>query len=157
MANEAGKLWCPCEWADEIMPSLQSSPDRFVDRIDGQWKLIPPADSGDREIDWYCRDLEDGQVVEFMWHEGYGSRILTVNVDRTFSLDREIPDNTTHVCLAGDFDALAGSLGELVASGDLGMPLEAGEYEILAYFWSDGVPFRFDAASGVFRLSPGSN
>lgn len=146
----ADRKWLPTEWADEVSPTPEESPDKFIERDGERWVLRPPVGNAFRDEEYLRIAIEPGQVVDFMATEHFGYRIVTVNTDRTFSVDRPYPEKTTHFW--GGDDQLAHTLAELV-NGDPELPgmydpLEPGEHEIAVYWWSDSLPFRFDVDSG---------
>jgi hypothetical protein len=156
------RKWLPAEWADEIVPDMEASPDAYIEREGEGWGLRLPVGnasrSDDHEEDCWHTKIEPGRVVNFMWTESYGTFDLTVNDDddRTWSTDRPIPATASHFWLPFDVDTLADSVDELVREA----ALDPGEYTMGAYHWSDYVPFRFEVdadGAGRFVSCAGAN
>lgn len=154
--SDVARKWFPVEWLDEMNPLPLESPDAFIEREGDGWCLRLPEGDSDRENDFYHMTVVPGQVVGFEWTESYGDLTMTVHEDRTFTLDRAIPEGATHFYEHSE-GMLTNSLSEMVEGADR---LEPGEYEISAYTWSDAIPHRFDVdadGNGHFTPSAGAN
>lgn len=155
-----GRQWLPADWLDEVNPTLLDSPDAFIERVGDGWGLRLPVGDSERDNTFYQTAIEPGQIVNFLWTEHYGDRTLTMNADRTWSLDEPAPAGATHF-----YEYTQGMLSDSVDSlvngdaPDCGVtdPLDPGEYVISTYTWSDSIPFLFDiddGGNGRFILCP---
>lgn len=149
--------WCPADWLDEIVPCLAKDPAELAVKGEGgSWILIDDIANLDDEEDGCRISLEPGQIVNFCAHRHYGSFLLTVHDDRSFTIDGPIPQDATHFALReADFEQMHDTIEHLVSYGDpesyngfSGSPLAADQHQISAWFWSDEIPFRFDIEDG---------
>lgn len=143
MPDHTNRRWMPAEWLDEINTCLLDSPDAFIQRDNDRWVLRLPDDHEDRANEFYSMEVEPGQVVEFMWTEAYGDRVLTIAPDRSYTLDQPLDPDTTHLYHYEEY-YIAESIEELLEGGPSCDALPPGEHVLQTYRWSDAVPYRFD-------------
>lgn len=149
------RTWIPTDWLDEMVTGMAAHPTAFLRRNDaGVLELRPlPDDETSLEKDgvaeWRIKPLKEGDVVLFSWTENYGTGLLTVRPDRSWTCDTEFPDTATHFWLPYDVSTMESSVGALVSGeGDWnpdGEPLEPGEHEVGAYTWGPAVAFKVRA------------
>ncbi|MBR0649539.1 hypothetical protein GXW78_07700 [Roseomonas terrae] len=157
--DDPEKTWVPADWVDEITPPPRATPDAWIVlAADGAPMLAGCHDGplGDRTPEGgedttsfgNPRLLRDGDVVVFMFTRNWGTAVLTVNQDGTWSVDREMPPEATSVWIPGDHETVDGDVAALVENCSL--QHEIGDHEIEYFEWSDGDPFVFDAANRRF-------
>ncbi|MBT9373214.1 hypothetical protein [Rhizobium sp. CSW-27] len=134
----------PENWADEIIPPPQSSPDAFIRKTAEGFQLYPVGwNVVDEEKSYYVQPLEQGDVIRFIEHRHHGLYTLHIAEDGSFDVPPGIPAEANCFMLEGDLegDTLSSSLQEFVESDAVE---RGGSYEIEAYYWSDeGTPYRF--------------
>lgn len=149
--RDAETRYLPADWLDEIIPTPRADPNEFVMFNEAiGWHLRDPDEAEPFEAeDGWCTPLQPGQVVKFSANRVFGDFTLTVD-GSGYVTDRQIPAEANCFRLDHDTDTLASSLEELVnGSGWMHDPLQPGEYDIDAYWWSDEeYPFRFDIVDG---------
>lgn len=146
------RKWLPAEWMDETVPTLGSNPADFLKRnTEGVLMLTPIDGKTDDPDEWPpSTPIQPGAVSGFCWTEQYGAATLTVEVGedgRRWRCDVDYPDTATHFAISGDWDTMTSSIEALVTGrdgewGTEGEGLDAGEYVIEAWTWSDPVWFR---------------
>lgn len=146
--------WLPAEWLDESIPSeLLSNPDQYIEKQpDGTWLLCFPVGHYARDEDWKLV-IEPGQIVEWLTTEYFGDLTLTIRDDGSFFTNSPVPFLANRFWSQDDWEISADSLKELVAEGDCGKPLEAGEATIGTCCWTDNIYKRFEidaAGNGRF-------
>lgn len=141
--NSSKPLWIPAEWLDEVNPTMFESPDTYIEKQADVWWLRLPKGDPDRDNEFYRMAIEPGQIVQFLTMQRHGELSLILKADRSFVIDDEPPAGTTHFYEAST-GAIADSLKDLVEPGETGAALDPGEYEVMAYTWSDHIPMRFD-------------
>lgn len=145
-----GRKWLPSDWMDEMPPQTGAAPDAFLRRHPDTGTLqLWPLDASNHEpesIGWMVRDLKDGDVVSFMWHEGHGGREMAVKADGSWTLDKPFPDSAN--CfddddgnweVIGNLDAVASTVH---GSGEGEFPRLVG---VIGWTWSAGSNFRLVA------------
>ncbi|QXZ79643.1 hypothetical protein [Rhizobium sp. L51/94] len=150
--------WYPEAWLDgDVGPASVPDPCDLVHQVNGAWVLADDLEDGEEA---FCRmEIEPGQVVQFLCTRHYGTYILTVGVDGSFSLDRPHPADATHFAhTEASSESMSYSLQELVNSGHpedvmAERPLDKGENEIEIWFWSEAVPFRFEVEDGAPKFT----
>lgn len=146
------RKWLPTDYADECCPDPLVSPTAWVVmRKDGSWELA----ANDIADEPASVPLVEGQIVQFMWTEDFGSADLWYESDGTFSVDPEEPRAPAggHMCVAfdGDPESVSDSVASLVESlRDMGESVGADTIHFFAWS-SDSVPFVF--RNGEFKPS----
>ncbi len=138
------------------MPSLGATPYALLGRcLHVVLQLHPLAPNEEDGPYWRIKSLKDGDVVGFCWTEDRGWRTMTINADRTWSLDSPFPDDTNCFCdstglldvegeLSGVAEALADDARELPKS-----------FDVKGWTWSDELTFRVRALeSGAAHFEP---
>lgn len=152
IGSPSTRLWIPADWVDESNPTMLDRADSYIEKQADIWWLRLPKDDPERDNEFYRMAVEPGQIVKFLWMERHGEISLILKADRTFITDQEPPSGTTHF-YEYSTGAIAGSLKDLVEADETGAPLDPGEYDVMAYTWSDEIPMRFDVdAEGQGRF-----
>ena len=135
------RKWLPTEWLDEVVPEPQDSPDAFISPVgDSALELRAPTEP--REDGFYVSPLTEGQIVEFVAFDDYGTLQLTIHADRTFETDDPVPAGATLFMLEGEPDTISGSIEEMVRNLD--DPIDPGTYTVAAYSWQRHASFRLE-------------
>lgn len=149
------RLWLPAEWEDEVVPKMQASPDDYIQRVAGGFRLGLQPNDPEARNPFYQMPVEPGQVVEFSYMDHLGSIRVTVRLDGTFAVDRPVPERATHFW-DGAIE-VAESLDEAVYGypdwPDLGEPLDPGEHDIEIGAWGTQF-FRFVVDADGARFVP---
>lgn len=158
MASESDRKWIPTEWLDEVLPRMRPTPDAYIERDGAGWAMRLPLGDADRDNDFYAAAIEDGQIVDFSHVDDLGAVVVTVAADRSFTVDRPVPEQATHF-YDGALD-IAETIAEAVNGDpewpDTSEPLEPGEHVIRIAHWGHA-SFRFDATAARFILCAGAN
>jgi hypothetical protein len=147
--------YCPFDWLDEVVPVLVEDPAKIVFAGGPTGWLIAADKEELADDEAYCRrQIEPGQVINFGAHRFYGTFELWVAEDVSYELSAAFPDDATHFRLV-DADELDmhSSLDELVKAGNPAdfsgaSPLEPESYDVLVWYWSEPIPFRFEVEDG---------
>lgn len=140
----AEREWLPYDYFDEWVPPLRESASAWI--VPGPEGLATLADGeGDAG-----RVLADGELVPFLYHVDHGTAVLTIADDLTWSVSSPMPADANTVYSAEiDFSGSNTIEGMVKDMAEFGA-LEPGTLEISFGYWSDELPFRFDAATGAF-------
>ncbi len=137
--------WLPERYFDEMIPELRASPTAWV-VVNGPGRptlATFEGDAGDA--------LEDGAVVQFMYHLDMGTAVLTIADDLSWTVSHSMPADANGVWspeapdLGGSssIDVFVKEMAELAE-------LEPGSIALRYDYWSDPMPYRFDAATCSF-------
>ncbi len=128
------RTWLPSDWMDEMPPTFGESPDSFLKRnTAGVLQLTPIGDL--EPEDWpQPVDIEVGAEIAFTWVERHDSVAVIVEVDGTYSVRGTIAESANSFW---DGNAIADSIGGLVAGDEFNDPLGPGEYDVSVSTWSD--------------------
>ena len=143
--------WIPEPYFDEVVPEPKASPSDWIGALDDGAPALLDFDGKVAE-----RALQDGERLDFYETRAFGGATLTFAADRTWPVDRDLPEGANHV-YCPDNEMAGSSVAVLVAeskecfrghdSGDF----EPGEsYWITYWYWSDRTPFRFHASTRSF-------
>ena len=147
--------YLPEDYQDEMPPASRPSPNDWIKRLPGDVFALVGLDEamGNKPDDSAARILTDGDIVLFDWSRGHGNAELTIRVDGTWSVSRDMPTGGENelmmVAFVGEWESVSMSIDELVenAAGYRGATGEAEESDTIHYYsWSEnGVPFEFRA------------
>ncbi len=135
------RKWVPADYVDETAPEARNAPeDWLVDHPDGGKALAPFWDD-----DPLGRPLIEGEVVEMMWIEDFGSSDVTVTwvdgeqvIQASTEMPADPPGGHMMAMVELDPDSCDLSLADVLQGYD------PGEYRILYYAWCDrSIPFVF--------------
>jgi hypothetical protein len=150
------RMWIPADYLDEVMPPPTASPDDWIYRVPGDVYALKPGD--------YLADaappriLCDGDIVEFEWTEDFGAAVFCIDEAGNWSVDRQPPPETTHVCECGDPDTLAYGHHGAEALAEFAEQFRGevpDETTIHYYTWSES-PTKFRFQAGKFTAVEGT-
>lgn len=136
--------WLPYDYFDEWVPPLRDSASAW----------IVPGSEGAATLATFDGDpgrvLADGELVPFLYHQEHGSAVLTIADDLTWSMSSPMPAEANSVW-SPDLDC-GGScnIDILIEEMKDNNCLEPGTLDLNFCYWSDQLPFRFDAATVTF-------
>lgn len=129
----AEKTWIPSDYMDEVIPTPRKSPSDWIVQLpgDGVFALAPCE-----EEDEPTHLLKNGDLVKFDWMEDHGRAEFTVR-DGKWSVDRQPPPETTHICEIGNPDSLSYEGIEVFAKNWLSVDHDDTETTLFYYTWSE--------------------
>lgn len=141
----------PLCYVDEITPPPREHPNDWILKVGEQFYFATP-DGFYTDEETGPDPLFDGCIYGFERLESFGEATLTIKDDKSYALDREMPDGAESVYVSYDPDTLSGSIAELIenCADDLG----PGDHSIEYFSWHSE-QWRFDAAKGVFVEASG--
>lgn len=137
--------WLPHDYFDEVIPPMRESASAWI--VPGPEGAAALADCEEGDAG---RVLIDGELVQFVYHVDHGTAVLTIADDLSWSVSSPMPGDANSVW-SPDLDC-GGSdtIDVLIEEMKDNSCLEPGTLELSFGYWSDQLPFRFDAASGAF-------
>lgn len=127
-------------WMDEMTATPFTSPDAFINLVDGAYVLIPAdKDEADDQECYKHIPVKHGDILLFGQHRYFGLFTLTVHNDGKWSLDRDYPQEATHFAVPYSWETCADNVDELIQFEDL----KSGSHDIIIYWWGDSRPFKF--------------
>lgn len=146
---ELERRWLPAQYQDEVIPPPRATPDDWIISLPGDMRALARnvmvGDDGDGAPGV---TLRDGDIVEFDWTVALGRATLTVAADRTWTVDRALPDcpgACSFAKLEYDRDSMSDNVADLVEWCDC-----PGECELIYYAWSENSA-RFEFRGGRFH------
>lgn len=142
--------WWPSEMMDEVMPTGKEKPEDWLFGGSSIWIVADEGEGG------MTAGLKDGQIVNFVTCTDEGSASLTLNDDKTWSVDFPMPASAKQCCIMSGWQS--DTLGDTVEQSVKGLidnDAEPDTYEISYFTWSDNIPLRFDLATRSF-VAPGT-
>jgi hypothetical protein len=140
----ADREWLPYDYFDEVIPPMRESASAWI---------VPDPDGAPTLADYEGdagRVLVDGELVRFLYHVDHGEAVLTIADDLTWSVSSPMPADANTVYSAEiDFSGSNTIEGMVKDMAEFGA-LEPGTLDLSFGYWSDPLPFRFDAATASF-------
>lgn len=145
--------YLPADWMDETLPNLAAAPTDFVEQdAGGQWWLRLPVGDIDRDDPHYQTEIEPDHAYSWMERRMFGAFSITVKEDGSWSGGETIPAEANCFAHADNWDEeIFESLEEFVERGNPdseGKRLDAGDYDVEAWFWSDEISMMFEVIDG---------
>lgn len=138
--------YVPTLYADETTPPPRNSPnDWLIAKADGFF--LDKNDLDYADLDEEPHELEHGAAIDFMRLETFPNSTLTINEDKTWTIDPPAPAAEA-VAIWGEPESMSDSVEALIENSDL----DADEYELIFYTWHDEV-WTLDAPTGKFVRS----
>lgn len=137
----------------QLLLQLQSSfwRESGLDRAPSDWIKPLPGDAFALATGWEDTDdepeapqiLQAAEQVAFRWVERHGTATLTIETDRTWTVDRDPPPECNHIWAPFDFASMHRDMADFTAF--MVRTEELGDYQIDYATWSDeDVVFRFE-------------
>ena len=139
--------WVPETYLDEVTPPPRDTAQDWIEPGPfGGWRL-----AGWEDVGVEPHDLSDGEMLPFHWTEHFGHAVFTVE-DGKWSVSRQPPEGTTHICVGGDPDTLYyGDSIDGFAKQYLDGGTEDVETELDYYTWSDS-PIIYEFRDGKLHV-----
>lgn len=141
----ADREWLPYDYFDEVIPPMRESA--------SAWIVPGPEGAATLAASWEDdggRMLVDGEIVPFLYHVDHGTAVLTIANDLSWTAAPPMPaDANTVYSPEIDFSGSNTIEGMVKDMAEFGA-LEPGTLAISFGYWSDQLPFRFDAATSSF-------
>lgn len=143
----AERKWWPADWADEWMPPSRSSPDGFIQNVEGDPYLGYPLHDPcvtECEKRQFNQRIAVGDIVQFLCCDDLGSVSIELRADGSYRADAPFDSTATSFWIAGDNDTLADSMDEfarLYVESDHsgGVPQRL---DVRLARWSDPIPHK---------------
>lgn len=151
MTEPLKREWYVADYADEVMPPPQDSPDGWIVSLEDGAPGLRGCEPGDPP-----RPLSDGDRIGFMYCDTFGSAELMIRADGAWTVSAPMPDQAKQVCALGGWqaDSLAETLDGCVEQIKEALgPGEEESFDLSYYTYSEAFPFRFDAASRSFKTA----
>jgi hypothetical protein len=140
----SAREWLPYDYFDEVIPPLRDSATDWI--VSGPDFVATLASFDGNQ----GRVLAEGEMVPFLYHVDHGTAVLTIADDLSWSVSSPMPAEANSVyCAEIDFSGSNTIEGMVKDMAEFGA-LEPGTLEITFGYWSDQLPFRFDAAARAF-------
>lgn len=141
----SAREWLPYDYFDECIPPLRDSASAWI--VPGAEGVATLADCEEGNPG---RALVDGELVPFLYHVDHGTAVLTIADDLTWSVSSPMPADANSVWSPdldiGGSNTIEGLVKDLAECEGL----EPGRLDLNFGYWSDQLPFRFDAATASF-------
>ncbi|ATN32871.1 hypothetical protein ACO34A_03530 [Rhizobium sp. ACO-34A] len=152
MQSSAELKYVPDQWADEVTPTPQLTPDAFIIREGEDWILRPAAEDDAEDLESFAPiRVRHGDTVMFHEHRNFGSFILYVDDEGEWDVDGDYPDYANCFAMSGDYESMTDNIPDLIGCSEID---PGSSYDIEIWWWSDtGFPWQFvvegDAAKFV--------
>lgn len=140
----------PEQWCDEVTATPATTPNAFIQKIEGSYVLRPAdKDEADDHDSFPHITVKNGDTVTFAEHRHFGSFRLNIREDRSWDTDLSFPTYANYFALAWDWETMADSIPELITNSEL----EPGSHDLIIYWWGDGHAWRFVVEGDTARFA----